>query len=119
MLSVLASGTLVSDPKARTTTAGKAYATAQMRVPVEDAEALLVSVIAFHPDAVAGLLALSKGDSCAIAGRAKLSSWMRDGVQHHGLSVTADKALSVYQAGKARKAAREGEDAPSARSGAA
>ncbi len=75
MLSVLASGTLVKDPKARTSAAGKPYATGTMRVPAENAEAVLVSVIAFNADAVAALLALSRGDSCAIAGRAKLTSW--------------------------------------------
>lgn len=110
MLNVLCSGTLVSDPRQRTTAAGKAYATASLRVPAEDAGPMLVSAIAFAPDAVAGLLALVKGDSCAIAGRAKLTSWEQAGEQRHGLSVVADKVLSVYAAGKARKAARDTED---------
>lgn len=67
MLSVLCSGTLVSDPRQRTSTAGKAFATCQMRVPAEDAEATLVSVICFNADTVAAILALQRGDSCAIA----------------------------------------------------
>ena len=111
MLNVLCSGTLVSDPRQRTSAAGKAYATAQMRVPAEDADPMLVSAIAFNADAVAALLALQRGDSCAIAGRAKLSTWEKDGEQKHGLSVTADRVLTVYQAGKARKAARDAEEA--------
>jgi len=60
---------------------------------------------------VAALLALQRGDSVAIAGRAKLSSREKDGEQRHGLSVTADRVLTVYAAGKTRKAARELEDA--------
>ncbi len=112
MLNVLASGTLVSDPKRRTSTTGKDYATGTMRVPAEDAEAMLVSIITFTADAVAALLALSKGDSCAIAGRAKLTSWTKDGGEKHGLSVVADRVLTAYQAGKARKAAREAEEIP-------
>ena len=112
MLSVLCSGTLVSDPRQRTTAAGKAYATASLRVPAEDADAMLVSIIAFAADAVAALLALQLGDSAAIAGRAKLSSWTKDGEERHGLSVTADRVLTVYVAGKARKAAREPEEVP-------
>ena len=105
MLSVLCSGTLINDPKQRTTAAGKPYVTASLRVPAEDSDAMLVSVIAFAADAVAALLALSRGDSCAIAGRAKLSSWEKAGEQKHGLSVTADRVLTVYAANKARKAA--------------
>ena len=107
MLSVLASGTLVADPKPRTSASGKSFATALLRVPAEDSDALLVSVIAFAPYAVAAILALSRGDSAAIAGRAKLSEWTKDGEVRHGLSVTADRVLTAYQAGRARKSARE------------
>lgn len=102
MLSILASGVLIADPKARTSATGKTYATAQLRVPAEDADAMLASIIAFTPDAVAVLLALSRGDACAIAGRAKLTCWTKDGQERHGLSVTADRVLSVYQAGRQR-----------------
>jgi len=73
---------------------------------------MLVSVIAFAADAVAALLALQRGDSVAIAGRAKLTSWEKAGEQKHGLSVVADRVLTVYAAGKQRKAARETEEAP-------
>ena len=69
-----------------------------------------IPVIAFAADAVAGLLVLQRGDSVAIAGRAKLTSWEKDGKQRHGLSVTADRVLTAYAAGKARKAARESEE---------
>lgn len=106
MLSILASGTLVADPKSRQSAAGKAYATALLRVPAEDTDAVLVSVICFNADSVVALLALQRGDSCSIAGRAKLTSWTKDGEQKHGLSVTADRVMSAYAAGKARKASR-------------
>ena len=112
MLSVLVSGSLVTDPRERTSAAGKAFATASMRVPAEDAEAMMVSIIAFNADAVTALLALGKGDSCAIAGRAKLTAWEKDGEQRHGLSMVADRVLTVYQASKARKTARDTEDVP-------
>lgn len=108
MLSVLCSGTLTADPKSRTSAKGKDYATASLRVPAEDAEAMLVSVIVFNADAVAALLALTKGDACAIAGRAKLTSWERDGEEKHGLSVVADQVLTIYQIEKRRKRATEG-----------
>ena len=65
MLSILASGTLITDPVSRTSTTGKTYATASVRVPAEDADAMLVSVIAFAADAVAAILALAKRDFCS------------------------------------------------------
>ncbi|MBI3935540.1 MAG: single-stranded DNA-binding protein [Betaproteobacteria bacterium] len=112
MLSVLATGTLTADPRERTTSAGKAFATCLLRVPVEDGEPLLCSAIAFNADAVAALLGLAKGDSAAIVGRARLASWEKGGEQRHGLSVVADRVLTVYQAGKQRKAAaHEAEEA--------
>jgi len=111
MLNILASGTLVNDPVERRSVTGKPYCTASLRVPAEDSEAVLVSVIAFAGDAVQALLALQRGDSVAVAGRAKLSSWEKDGEQRHGLSVVADKVLSVYQIEKKRRqAVREIED---------
>ncbi|OFW14501.1 MAG: hypothetical protein A3H27_06610 [Acidobacteria bacterium RIFCSPLOWO2_02_FULL_59_13] len=110
MLNILVSGTLVSDPRQRTTAAGKAFATGQMRVPAEDADPMLVSIIAFSSDAVAAIMALQRGDSCAIAGRAKLTSWEKDGEQRHGLSVTADQVLTIYQIEKRRKRAAAPEE---------
>lgn len=55
---------------------------------------------------MAGLLALAKGDACAIAGRGKLSTWEKAGEEKHGFSVVADRVLTTYQAGKLRKQAR-------------
>jgi len=111
MLTALAAGTLTADPVERTSTAGKPYATALMRVPCEDAEALLCSLIAFAPEAVRALMLLTKGDGLAVAGRGKLTSWeAKNGEQRHGLSVVADQVLSAYQVEKRRKAAREVEE---------
>ena len=111
MLSILASGALTADPRERTTTAGKPYATCTMRVPCEDGEPMLISVIAFAPDVVQAILALGKGDAVSISGRAKLTSWTKDGEQRHGLSVVVDRVLTAYAVGKQRKAAREYEEA--------
>jgi len=111
MLNVLATGSLIRDPERRHTSAGKPYATALMRVPSEDSEAIMVSVIAFNADAVAALLALAKGDALAVAGRAKLTTWQKNGEDRHGLSVIADRVMSAYAAGKTRKATRDAEEA--------
>jgi single-stranded DNA-binding protein len=111
MLTLLASGTLAKDPQERATAAGKPYCTALVRVPCEDAEALLCSVIAFSPEPVQALLTLAKGDAVAIAGRASLRTWERDGEQHHGLSIVADQVLSVYQVEKRRRRSTNPEEA--------
>lgn len=113
MLNILATGTLITDPQRRTSAAGKAYATASLRVPSDGADAVLVSLIAFATDAVDALLADSKGDALAVAGRAKLSIWTgRDGAACHGLAVTAERALSPYMLDKKRTAVRESEETP-------
>jgi len=111
MLSVLASGTLVRDPEQRTSAAGKPYATALMRVPAEDTDPTLASLIAFERDAVAALLALTRGDSLAVAGRGKLTSWTKDGEEHHGLSVVVEQVLTLYAIEKRRKQTQAREEA--------
>lgn len=112
MLNVLASGVLVAQPQRRTSAAGKDYATCTMRVPVDGADAVLCSLIAFAPDAVDSLLALGKGDALAVAGRAKLSIWEKDGEQRHGLSVVVDQVLTMYQIEKRRKRAASPQEPP-------
>lgn len=92
MLSILANGTLIADP-VESSVNDKPHVTCTMRVPCEDGEPMLVSVISFNAEAVAALLALRQGDACAVAGRAKLTSWEEDGVERHGLSVVAVRML--------------------------
>lgn len=108
MLSVLLQGALTADPVTRTSSKGSAYATAQLRAAGEDGEAVWCGVIAFDAAAVADLAALKAGDSAAIAGLASLNRWeSKGGEQRCGLKVTAQRVLSVYQAGKQRRSARE------------
>lgn len=104
MFDVLISGRLVR-AQSRTASNGKPFALAQVSVPTEGDESLLASCIAFRPEAVAALLALDKGDAVALAGKAKLSSWTAgDGTLKHGLNVTADQVLTVYNIRRKREA---------------
>jgi len=108
MLSVLVSGKLVRDPQMRTGKNGKPFTTALIAVPVEavregDEDRVLVSAIAFGPAAEA-LAALTKGDDVSCAGSGRLSSWTKDGVECHGLAVTAHRVLSAYARRKTQKA---------------
>ena len=109
MLSVLCSGSLVRDPQRRASKNAKEYCTALLRVPCEDSDALLVSIICFDEAGVAALGALRKGDAISVAGRASLRSWESNGETKHGLSVVADRVLTAYAAGKSRKQTREAE----------
>jgi single-stranded DNA-binding protein len=96
VLSALATGTLVSDPKQRTGAGGRLYVTATLRVATED-DSILVMTIAFNSTAQRALMSLSKGDTAAVTGRAKLTSWDKDGETRHGLSVVAEQVMTHYQ----------------------
>lgn len=103
-LHILALGTLTADPQKRTSSGGKDYVTANLRTPTEE-ESTLVSVVCFSDSAKAALLALGKGDSVSVTGRAKLTSWVGwDGEARQGLSLVADAVLSAYAVGKKRDA---------------
>ena len=107
MLSVLASGNLVRDPQRRKSAAGKDFVTALMRVPAEESESILASLIAFSKPAVEALLKLKQGDALAVSGRGSLRSWDSNGETKHGVSVVVDVVMTVYQAGARRKQAQE------------
>lgn len=96
----LVSGSLLGDPVQRTSAKGKAFATATLRVATEDGS-ILVSMAAFG-DTAEALLQHRAGDAVAVAGRAKLTSWTgKDGVEKHGVSVTADSIVSAASSKRA------------------
>jgi single-stranded DNA-binding protein len=101
MLSVLAQGTLTSDPMERTSNAGKPFVTGTLRVATE-ADSVLLSVICFDAAACDKLARLKKGDTVAVTGRAKPTAWEKNGEQRYGLSVVAGGVLTAYEAGKRR-----------------
>lgn len=106
MLSVLIEGTLNAAAVSRVSSKGSTFATAQVRAAGEDGATVWCSCIAFNADAVAALLALHAGDAVAIAGHAALSHWESGSGEHRvGLRVTAQRVLSVYDAGQRRKKA--------------
>jgi len=89
---ILASGRLIADPQSRDGAKGS-FVTATL-VTTGD-ESILVSIIAFGDEAEQ-LLELHKGDPVAVAGRAKLTSWVgRDGIGKHGVSVVATQVAAA------------------------
>lgn len=105
MISVLIAGKLHADPVRRTSAKGQAYITAQMRASGDDGETVWCSLIAFDTGAVEALGKLAAGDAVAVAGHASLSTWQaKDGEHKAGLKLTVSRGMSVYDAGKRRKA---------------
>jgi len=99
----LVTGKLIAAPEQRTGSSGKPYVRATLGAHDGEADSL-VSVIAFG-SAAEQLGALAKGDTIAIQGRAKVSTWTgRDGTAKAGLSVTADVVLTAYALKQRRKA---------------
>ena len=99
----LVTGKLIAAPEQRTGASGKSYVRATIAAHDGDGESL-VSVMAFG-SAAEQLGALTKGDTVAVQGRAKVSTWTgRDGSAKAGLNVTADVVLTAYQLKQKRKA---------------
>ena len=106
MLSVLIEGTLAAEPVVRASSNGNQYVTAKLRTAGANGEVLWCNLIAFNADAVQVLTGLKAGDALAIAGSAAISQWEgKDGHPRAGLNVTVARAMSVYAAGRQRKAA--------------
>lgn len=87
MISVMASGTLISAPTKRTSRNGNDFVTAQLKAFDGD-ESSLVSLVAFDELICKSMLALSKGDALVVSGSGTASTWTgRDGSQCLGLNV--------------------------------
>jgi single-stranded DNA-binding protein len=52
------------------------------------------------------LLALGKGDTIAVTGRATIKTWEKNGEHRAGLSVVAEGVMSAYQLEKRRTSTR-------------
>ena len=101
MLSTLASGMLVRDPKSGTSASGTRWANSTLRVPCGksregDSETAFITVCAFG-DQADQLARLAKGDSISVQGTLKSTEYVKDGETRHGLEIMANALLSPYQ----------------------
>lgn len=109
MIDALLTGRLAADPKAGTSKNGNAYATMRVLVITSAEERLSVSVIAFDPDTVAGLLALTTGDAVTLAGELNPKVWTdNDGNARPSADMKAHALLTPYHVTRKRRA-MEGE----------
>ncbi len=112
-ITALILGKLIADPEVRTGQSGKPFTLARMAASTEDGDAL-VSVIAFGTTGQQ-LAVLGKGESVALTGRAKVTTWAaQDGSARAGLSLTADALLTVHHVRRKRRAMAGEEQEPSA-----
>jgi hypothetical protein len=81
MIDALIAGRIYGAPVARTTKGSRPYATCKVRVSTANGKAIFVSVVAFSAPTVTALLALSDGDSAALAGTLTADCLRRQGRQ--------------------------------------
>lgn len=102
MINALLAGQLASQPKSGTSASGVTWANCVIRCPVGnnretgDAEVAFVSLACFGTEAEK-LARMDRGDAISATGNIKQSSYTKDGVERHGLSMTASAVLTAYQ----------------------
>jgi single-stranded DNA-binding protein len=107
VIDALIAGRLFGTPAERQSKAGKAYATAKVRVAVREGESVFVNVIAFAPPAVTALLALAEGAGVALAGELTPGVWTdKDGKARPSLDLVAHQVLTEYHIARRRKVIR-------------
>jgi len=108
MIDALIAGKVFGQPRTMTSKAGKPFATAKVRAAAGESEALFVNVIAFDADTVATLLALSDGDSVALAGSLSPKVWTdREGNSRPAVDLVAHKLLTAYHVTRKRNAVQK------------
>lgn len=118
MIRALVTGELRADPQQRTTKHGDPFALARLSVPMGDQGRVNCSVIAFEPAAVARLLQLREGASCALAGVLKVGTFTTsDGTTRPSLDLLADEVAATTprpRRPKTQQSARHNDDLPDA-----
>lgn len=105
MIDALLTGRLAADPKTGTSRNGNPYATARVLVTTGAEDRLSVSVIAFDASTVDGLMALSAGDTVALAGELTPKVWTdKDGATRPSADMKAHALLTPYHVARKRRA---------------
>jgi len=104
MLDAICSGKLIQNPTLRTGASGKPFTNFLLSVSIGEDQPIVVRGIAFG-EASEKISQLTKGDSVAVVGSLKPSSWSdkSTGETKHGLNITVNSSLSLYDIQKRRK----------------
>ena len=107
MIRAMVSGVLYGAPQARTSQAGKPFATAKVRGDGKNGESVWCSIIAFG-DIADRLLTLADGAALPVSGRAEINAWLdKAGEPKAGLSLLVDDLVTLK--GKPRPVEAQGE----------
>ena len=104
MIDALIAGKIYGQPAQRTAKTGSTFATAKLRLATGDGESLFANVIAFDDAPCRALLALSDGDSVALAGTLTPKVWAdKTGTPHPALDIVAHQVLTPYHVQRKRR----------------
>ena len=108
MIDALLTGRLHTPAQARTSKTGKTFVVCRLTVADADQQRQFINVIAFREPVCDALLALDVGDSVAVAGPLKCSTWTnRDGEAKIGCDLTAEEVMSLYGLKRKREKSRQ------------
>ena len=99
MIDALISGKLIRDPQVKTSSNGNPYVQFLMSVSSHgEADTQVMSGIGFDEAVVDKINLLKKGDSLSVVGSLKQTEWQDKNTNElkHGLSITANQSLSLY-----------------------
>lgn len=95
MIRALVTGSLYGEPLARTSQAGKRYATAKLRADGKDGTSVWCSIIAFGEQADR-LLTLTANAAVAVSGKVEVNGWLdKQGEPKAGLSLVVDELATL------------------------
>jgi single-stranded DNA-binding protein len=104
MIDALISGKLIRQPELKIGQSGKTYTNLMISVSVGDSENIVVTAMAFG-EVAERLSKLGKGDAVSLAGSLKPTEYIdkKTSETKHGLSITVNQSLSIYDIQKRRK----------------
>jgi single-stranded DNA-binding protein len=119
MIDGLIAGKLYGTATERTGQSGKPFVVAKVRAAVGNAESVFVNVVAFSDSVKAALLALSDGDSMALAGTLTPKAWVdRNGDAKPALDMVAHGVLTAYHVKRKREVVQASRQQPEPTNGA-
>lgn len=108
MIDALITGKLFKAAEARTSKNGNTFVTATLTAADADQQRQFVKVIAFREAVCDQLLALASGDSLAVSGPLKVSTYTaKDGSTKVSYDVTAEAVMTLYALSKKRAKAQQ------------
>ncbi|MDD5463000.1 MAG: single-stranded DNA-binding protein [Methylococcales bacterium] len=113
MMDALINGKLIKAPELKTGQSGKHYTQFLLSVSIGEEQPVVVSGIAFS-DVAERIAKLGKGDSLAVIGSLKPTTWQDKATDEtkHGLNITVASCLSVYDIKKRRAAPESHNERP-------